>query len=266
MASSPDSSSLGSLTSCCQDSPKRGTVANLPLAFAELLAGGILITAGASDPNGSVANVLKGADHGLAPIGKGSSTTATGTPGTGSTPPALNTPVGKPSGTLTGSYINPTPQVSGWTRVDQGVDLTLSGNYLAPGNSHVLYASDSNSGWAGGGYMALQLLDGPYAGSVYYVSEGIKALVQAGQTVTAGTPIAAPATNPYNGVWGNIETGWAQPHNFMLPLAQATGPHNEVSTAAGESFNTFLQGLGAAGGHLVSTVFGSLAGIGPGSL
>jgi hypothetical protein len=219
-----------------------GEIANLPLAFAEVLAGAIILDAGIKGD--SIANVVKGqaTQH---PLGSSSGST---TAGTGSS---------SGSGSSSG-YVNPFPGAKA-SRVDQGVDYTGT-QFLAPGNSRILQADQSNPGWKGGGYIAAQLIDGPLAGTVYYVAEGIAPLVQAGQTVAAGTPLGRPVTNPYNGILGNIEAGWANPASPGQPLAQATGGYAEgASTAAGASFNRFVQALGGPLGQLASTILGHLA-------
>jgi hypothetical protein len=161
------------------------------------------------------------------------------------------------AGAVSGSgYVNPVP---GWSasRVDQGSDGTLtSKGFLAPGRSQILIADPSNAGWGGGGYIAARLLDGPNAGDVYYVAEGIapSAGLTAGQIVPAGTQIATPAVSPYNGILGNIESGWANPSSPGTPLAQAlpgySGDESTAAVTAGSSWNNFISSLGAEASHL----------------
>lgn len=221
---------------------------NLPLAFAEILAGGILLVAGST--GNSPRQVMSGitSTQPWVPDGGGSSS-STSAAGVVSTTGAG------------GSYTNPFPGATA-SRVDQGVDYTGK-TFLAPGNSKILVADQISSGWRGGGYIAGQLLDGPQAGKVWYMAEGIAPSVQPGQTVNAGTPVGKPVSNPYNMIVGNIEAGWANITSPRQPLAQATGGYSEgVTTAAGASFNRFVQALGGPLGKLETAVRGSVQGIG----
>jgi hypothetical protein len=178
------------------------------------------------------------------------------TPGVPSTP-VSSSGVTPPASAISGSgYVNPVP---GWSasRVDQGSDGTLtSKGFLAPGRSQILIADSSNAGWGGGGYIAARLLDGPNAGDVYYVAEGVapSAGLTAGQVVSAGTQIATPAVSPYNGILGNIESGWANPSSPGTPLAQAlpgySGDESTAAVTAGSSWNNFISSLGAEASHL----------------
>lgn len=148
-------------------------------------------------------------------------------------------------------YVNP---VGKWSpsRIDAGVDGTLNSQYLAPGNSKILIADAHNSGWAGGGYIAGMFLDGSLKGKVWYVSEGVAPVVPVNAKVSAGQPVAQPVPSPYNGVNGNIETGWAAPSQPGNPLAHTlpgyTGDQSAQGIAAGNSFNRFLVSLGAQPG------------------
>lgn len=222
-------------------------MANLVLAFGEALVAAILVDAALKGD--SVQNVINGTatSHPLpgsnASAGGGSSSSG------GSSIPA-------------GSYTNPVPG-AGPSRIDQGGDYTLSSQgFLAPGRSKILMADASNSGWAGGGYIAAQLLDGPLAGSVYYVAEGIKPIVQVGQEVAAGTQLVVRTNNPYNGILGNIEAGWANPSSPGQPLAQVTGGYGEgTTTAAGAAWDKFVTSLGGVADRATSSVMGHLSGV-----
>lgn len=220
-------------------------MANLPLAFAELLAGGILITAGASDPNGSIASVVQGLDSGkgIASFGTGSSSTPTST---------------TPQATADG-YVNPFPGASS-SRVDQGVDYTITQPVKAPGTLAIKHVGNI-SGF--GTYIAGQLLDGPLAGRGVYFAEGLApaAGVTPGAVIPKGADVAVPAQGPYG--HGVIESGWADiKSSWYAPLAQSTGGFANASTAAGASYNRFVQALGGPLGHLEGTIRGNLAGMG----
>ena len=230
-------------------------MANLPLTFAGLLGAAMLIDAGLKGD--SIANVITGqaTHHPLAGGGGGSSSSSSAS----STPAAA------------GQYVNPVPgAVTG--RIDQGVDYTLGkAGFLAPGRSKILISDQSNSGWGGGGYVAGQLLDGPLAGQVWYAAEGAAPTVTVGQVVQAGQNVARKAMNPYNGIIGNIEGGWADPHSPGRPLAQTlrgyAGDQSAAGLTAGYSFSQFVTALGGvagefqgAGTQLEHTIAGEFAG------
>lgn len=209
-------------------------MANLVLSFAELLVGAVVLDAAIKGD--TIANVVKGAatQHPLT-AGSGSSG-ASGQGGTGSLAP--------------GTYTNPLPGAT-TGRIDQGVDYT-GRQFLAPGKAKILVSNQSDAGWAGGGYLAYQLLDGPLAGAVGYFAEGIAPRVNVGDVVQGGTVLGIPVRNPYNGTVGNIEAGWADPNSPGRPLAQSlSGYAGDQSTAgltAGYSFSKFIQALGGVGG------------------
>jgi len=216
-------------------------MANLVLSFAELLAGAVLLDAAIKGD--SIANVIQGkaTSH---PLAGSSSSTATAAAAGGGGASTSTIPAG--------SYINPVPGAQ-TGRIDQGVDYTLgSGGFVAPGRSQILEATASSSGWQGGGYLAAKLLDGPLAGAVYYVAEGIRPLVKVGDTVAAGTPLTSSIANPYNGVVGNIEAGWANPSSPTVPLAQSlsgySGDQSRQGLTAGYSFSSFVHALGGVKG------------------
>ena len=176
-------------------------MANLPLAFAELLAGAVVIDAGIKGD--SIANVIRG-------VAKQQPLPGAGSGSTGST----------------GSTGGGNPFAGGWqpSRADQGYDGTFSGQLTAPVSGTVTYASSSDPGWKGGGAVVLQAdqaISG-LASSTFYFTEGLLPSVKAGQHVSAGQPIATPAVNPYNGTPGNIEWGLApQGSTSATPLAQS---------------------------------------------
>jgi biotin carboxyl carrier protein len=210
-------------------------MANLVLSFAELLTGAILLDAAIKGD--SIGNVITGkaTSHPLLDSSSSSSATSGAASSVGTVAP--------------GTYVNPVPGAS-TGRIDQGVDYTGS-SFVAPGASKILAADASNPGWKGGGWIAAQLTDGPLAGAVYYIAEGVKPLVKVGDTVAAGTPLASAATNPYNGIVGNIEAGWANATG-TAPLAQSLsgygGDQSTQALTAGYSFSKFVHSLGGVSG------------------
>lgn len=217
-------------------------MANLVLAFAELLGAAILLDAGIK--GASIPDVITGKAT-MHPLpGSSGSGGGTGTGSSGSSGGSSNLPPG--------TYTNPVPGAT-TGRIDQGVDWTLSGQgFLAPGKSQILIADQSNAGWDGGGYVAGKLLDGPLAGAVWYVAEGVAPTVKVGDTVNAGTKVASPVSSPYNAIVGNIEAGWAEASGGT-PLAQSIagygGDQSSQALEAGYSFNLFARALGAVAGQ-----------------
>lgn len=144
---------------------------------------------------------------------------------------------GKLAGAPVQTAVNPIPGATG-SRLDQGFDVTGK-QFLSPYAGTVVASQMSDSGWAGGGYVAVANAANP--SQVEYFAEGLSPLVSQGQRVTAGEAIARPSINPYNGIIGNIETGPANPANPLQPLAQvASNPAGVVT-----QFYDWLRGLGA---------------------
>lgn len=180
-------------------------MANLPLAFGELLAGGVLMVAGATGT--SIASTVEGKVT-MHPFPNPFGGSGSGGPAQGSGNPMK-------IGSFPAS-VNPVPGATG-SRLDQGMDGTSS-TFLSPWAGKVVYSSSNDPGWAGGGYVAVQSSADP--SKVFYAAEGLTPTVQVGQTVAAGQKIADPATNPYNGIVGNFEIGLANPSSPGQPLAQ----------------------------------------------
>jgi hypothetical protein len=220
-------------------------VANLVLAFGEVLVGAIVLDAGIKGD--SIPNVIQGkaTQHPLT-----SSSTAPSS--TGSPPGATGVTIDPSSG-----YTNPVPGAT-TGRVDQGVDYHLGPQgFLAPGNSKIVYTG-AGGGW-GNEYVAGQLLDGPLKGAVWYIAEAPAKLagIAEGVIVKAGQQITPAGSS----TGGAIEAGWANPSNPGQTLAQSmTGYGGDQSTqalTAGWSFSKFVHGLGGA----VGTFEGAGAGL-----
>jgi hypothetical protein len=228
---------------------------NLVLAFAELLAGAVVIDAAIKGD--SIANVVRGQATMHPLSGGGSSSSSSSTSSSSSS--------GASSSSSVESYVNPVPGAK-TGRIDAGVDYTLSSSgFLAPGRSQILQADASNAGWKGGGYIAAKLLDGPLAGAVYYVAEGVKpaAGIIKDAIVPAGTQLVTRVTNPYNGTLGNIEAGWASRSTPAVPQGFVNNTNDQSITALtqGYSFSKFIHALGGpvgtfegAGGALASAI------------
>lgn len=162
-------------------------------------------------------------------------------------------------------YVNP---VGLWTptRVDQGVDGTLKGPYMAPADSTIVLAQPSNAGWGpiggpGGGWIVGRITSGALKGKYWYVAEGIYPLIAQGTNVQAGTPVGRTVINPFNQIPGNIETGWADPNNPGRPLSQSLPTYatadpavkrdqSPAAIACGNSFNRWLIKLKASPGSI----------------
>jgi biotin carboxyl carrier protein len=138
--------------------------------------------------------------------------------------------------TAVGPSTNPVPGASG-SRLDQGVDGTTE-SFVAPFSGTVVYSSASDPGWKGGGYVAIKSATDP--SKVFYAAEGLLPTVKVGDTVTPGQTIATPAVNPYNGIIGNFEIGWANPSSPSQPLAQVASNPKQVAL----DFYGWLRSLG----------------------
>ena len=168
-------------------------MSNLPLAFAETLAGGIILLAGLSGK--SPGQVMQGS-FALAPLASGSSN-STGTPGTGMI--ASLFPAGSKIITQ---------------RRDQGQDIQ------GPANSPIFANGDGvvinngyNPGGFGASYPIVHFTSGPWAGLDVYFGH-IQSAVSPGQTINQGTTlgITQNGTGPYAGnatVPGWVEVGLA---------------------------------------------------------
>ncbi len=171
-------------------------------------------------------------------------------------------------GTGTGNYKGYVNPVGAWRpkRIDQGVDGTLTSNYLAPGNS--IIGPITGNGWPGGTYICGTFTDGVLKGKAWYVAEGVSPLVSAGAHVSAGTPVARPSTGrDGSSPNGLIETGWANPSNPSQTLAQSLpgygGDQSPQAIACGNSFNRFLVKVGV---NKPGAVQGSGVGVAPAAL
>jgi len=165
--------------------------------------------------------------------------TATTSPGGGGSPgPGL--PGANPGSIISPpnkyGLVNPVPGATG-SRLDQGMDLT-SNNFLAPYDGTVVYSSQFDPGWNGGGYIAIADAFDP--SFVTYFAEGISPTVFKGQTVKAGQRIGVPVRNPYNWIVGNIEIGLANPDSPGQPLAQVVPNPRQVVLG----FYNWLRNLG----------------------
>jgi murein DD-endopeptidase MepM/ murein hydrolase activator NlpD len=118
-------------------------------------------------------------------------------------------------------------------RIDQGVDFTGVGPIAAVGNARILRTNAP--GWPEGGGVLYKLLDGPRAGQIIYVFEGIEATVHAGERVSAGQRIGTFVAG------GSIEMGFANAAG--TPLSHGEYVEGK-ETEAGHEMAAFLNGLG----------------------
>jgi hypothetical protein len=138
--------------------------------------------------------------------------------------------------TAVGPSTNPVPGATGG-RLDQGFDGTTK-TFLSPFGGTVVYSTASDPGWAGGGYVAIRSAADP--SKVFYAAEGLSPTVKVGDTVVPGQAIAQPVTNPYNGIVGNYEIGWANPNSPGQPLTQVSSDPKQVAL----DFYSWIQSLG----------------------
>jgi murein DD-endopeptidase MepM/ murein hydrolase activator NlpD len=131
-------------------------------------------------------------------------------------------------------------------RIDQGVDFTGTGPILAVGDAEIL--ATGAPGWPEGGGVLYRLLDGPAAGQVIFVNEGVEANVKAGDRVSAGQQIATFVPG------GSIEIGFADANG--TPLSHAEYQEGD-ETVWGGKMAVFLGELGSA--SALFPEFGELA-------
>ena len=145
--------------------------------------------------------------------------------------------------TTNARYINPLQYVSVWGRTDQGIDATMpvGAPILAPCRVKILgvlpdwYASQP--------LVYYELLEGPDAGKMQYVSEQITGIARVGSVVQQGQPIARYAASGTA-----IEFGWATLSGVTLAKA-TTGYTEGQATPAGLAVRAWLNSLGANAGN-----------------
>jgi hypothetical protein len=138
-------------------------------------------------------------------------------------------------------YIDPLAYVTTWGRTDQGVDASMpvGAPILAPSRIKVLAIIPN---WfAGQPLVYFELLDGPDAGKVQYVSEQITNIAPVG-ILQQGQAVARYAASGTE-----IEYGWAILTGQTLARA-TTGYTEGQVTPAGQSIRAWLNSLGANAG------------------
>jgi predicted small lipoprotein YifL len=142
----------------------------------------------------------------------------------------------------TATYIDPLQYVTVWERTDQGVDanLPVGAPILAPCRVKVLAIIPD--WYAGQPLVYFELLDGPDAGKVQYVSEEITGIAPAGNILQQGQAIARYAASGTG-----IEYGWSTVNGVTLARA-TTGYEEGQVTPAGQSIRAWLNSLGANAG------------------
>jgi hypothetical protein len=128
-------------------------------------------------------------------------------------------------------------------RTDMGVDYAGTGPIEAIGNAQIL--KTGAPGWPQGGGVLYRLLDGPHAGDVIFVYEGVTPTVRAGQKVLAGQQIASFMPT------GSIETGFADANG--VPLSHAGYSEGDV-TVWGQRMEAFLASIGGVTSSQFSSI------------
>ena len=191
---------------------------NLPIAFAAIIAGGVLVDA-----------AIKGAS--ISDVVRGQAQAASGSGGAAGATPASS-----------GGAVNPFAKASTFTagRTDQGVDFNLAPGdpILAPFAGTV---TAINAGWySGQPQIVLAGAKGtPFAGKFLYLAEQLDPSVKVGQTVNAGDQLATYASSGTGG-----EIGWASDAQGTTLARSTTGYTEGQQTPAGSSFRAFLSSLG----------------------
>lgn len=189
-------------------------MANLPLAFAELLGGGVFLVAGVS--GSSIADVVEGHVT-MHPLSPGNA----GTSAAGAAPPSA------------GGTSSPLPGLTSWGRTDQGVDASATpGSPVRAIVGGVVSAIVPN--WYRGQPMVVIDTPGlPGGATGIYYAEQLSPSVHIGQTVQAGEQIGTVAPSGTG-----LELGFA---SGIRTLAQATTGYVEgQATRAGQLFRSFL--------------------------
>lgn len=191
------------------------------IGFAELVAGGFLLTMGIT--GASPRDVLAGkagSPKGLAPA---AGPLGAGGPLTPDVNPAPSTV--KPHGGLA----NPLP---GWSRsrIDQGVDFYGGRRIVAPESGQIVKLGAP--GWPEGGGVLLHTISGSYI----FFYEGLVPVVHAGEQVLAGQQIASGVPG------GSIEVGFSDAAG--VPLAHSEYFEGKV-TKWGRKMAEWLTLLGA---------------------
>lgn len=162
------------------------------------------------------------------------------------------------------AYVNPLRDLAELQaqRIDMGVDYAGSGPILAIGRAKVISAGyypgpESCYGRTcappPGGWVAYQLLQGPFKGKYVYQVENITPTVKTGQIVKHGQQVALLHLGS-----PNLEIGWAAGREVET-LAIADGhqcPCDDPggwSTIEGRNFDSLLVWLGAPSGYLQET-------------
>ncbi|MBV9915718.1 MAG: hypothetical protein JO153_04380 [Solirubrobacterales bacterium] len=145
--------------------------------------------------------------------------------------------------TTNARYINPLQYVSVWGRTDQGIDATMpvGAPILAPCRVKILGVLPD--WYAGQPLVYYELLEGPDAGKMQYVSEQITGIAPVGSVVQQGQPIARYAASGTA-----IEFGWATLSGVTLAKA-TTGYTEGQATPAGLAVRAWLNSLGANAGN-----------------
>jgi hypothetical protein len=129
-----------------------------------------------------------------------------------------------------------------WGRIDMGVDFVGNGPINAIGDAVIL--KTGAPGWPQGGGVLYKLLDGPRAGAVIFVYEGVQALVRPGQRVLAGQPVA-------QFIPGSIEIGFADANG--VPLSHAIYTEGMV-TPWGRKMQAFMKEISGTSNQQFSQV------------
>jgi murein DD-endopeptidase MepM/ murein hydrolase activator NlpD len=191
-------------------------MASQAVGFAEVIAGGILLTAGIGGH--SIREVLKGKGGSIKPLPQ---------PKSGAGPATVNA---SPGAAAAGGTTNPLP---GWSRsrVDQGVDFYGGRRIVAPESGTI--TKIGAPGWPEGGGVLLHTVSGKFI----YFYEGLDAAVGAGTRVAAGQLIARGREG------GSIEVGYADSNG--VPLAHGEYSEDGIVTRWGKKFAQWLDLIGA---------------------
>lgn len=176
------------------------------------------------------------------------------------TPPTGTTTSGGGGSTSPGSttgYSNPFRSASYQaSRIDSGVDYTVTGRIYALGSAVVKLNDRYYGGGWNGAWVAYQLTSGAAKGRYVYVTEGCSynSSLSIGQTISSSTTVCTANS-------GSIETGWTDAthigaHEALAyswyhgtPVCDTAYPTGRAS-AYGRNFNSLMVKLGVKSGYI----------------
>lgn len=151
-------------------------------------------------------------------------------------------------------HANVTPE-----RIDQGVDYAINGGYLVAIADGVIGPAPFNAWGSYGQYMCYTITQpGPLKGVVVYYAEGIRPVVNHGETVRAGSRVADLIPGWHSG----LEIGYAANDYDARTWAYEHGGYSSAdgnsnrATRSGIAFSDLVRSLGGPAGIIQGAIIG----------